>query len=336
MSERERFFKQIDTVTKENFSKLAFSLFQFQYTNNPIYKKYVDFRGLHPDNVNSIEKIPFLPIEFFKNHQIITQLDPNDAFEAIFESSGTGSIDQISKHYVKDFNFYLSHSLKLFESLYGSVNDYIILALLPSYLERANSSLVAMVDYFIKQTASVDSGFYLYDQESLLKKVDDLKKSGSEKKIIIWGVSFALLDLAEEFTPDFSDCIVMETGGMKGRRKEMIREAMHDFLCERLNVKKIHSEYGMTELLSQSYSKGDGIFQPSQTMKILVREVNDPFEITTESLRSGGINIIDLANIDSCSFIETKDVGSVNVDGSFSVYGRFDHSDIRGCNLLVG
>lgn len=334
MSERERFFNQIDTISKENFSEVALALFRFQYTNNPVYKKYVDYLRIPPNKINSLEKIPFLPIEFFKNHQIITNPIENELFAAVFESSGTG-MGQVSKHYVRATDFYLAHSKRLFEADYGPLENYIFLALLPSYLERENSSLIAMVNYFIDQSGSADSGFYLYNQEELIEKVTLLKASQSEKKIVVWGVSFALLDLAEQFEPDFSGCIIMETGGMKGRRKEMIREALHGFLCERFHVDAIHSEYGMTELLSQSYSKGEGLFTPSDTMKVLVREVNDPFQISSTSSRSGGVNIIDLANIDSCAFIETKDVGSVNEDGSFQIYGRFDHSDIRGCNLLI-
>jgi phenylacetate-coenzyme A ligase PaaK-like adenylate-forming protein len=335
MTERERFFNQIDTVNPENFTNIAISLFRFQYTNNSIYNEYVNYRGIHIDKVNELNKIPFLPIEFFKNHAIINQGQANENFEAVFESSGTGS-EQVSQHNVRDLVAYLQHSLAIFESHYSDINDYIILALLPSYLERQNSSLIAMVDYFIQRTGSTDSGFYLYDHEALLKKVEVLKKRADSKKVIIWGVSFALLDLAEKFTPDFSDCIVMETGGMKGRRKEMIREALHAYLCQRFNVNEIHSEYGMTELLSQSYSKGEGIFTPSNSMKVLIREVNDPFHVEEVSTKSGGVNIIDLANIDSCAFIETKDVGAVKEDGSFQIFGRFDHSDIRGCNLLVG
>lgn len=334
MSERERFFSQIDTISKENFSEAALALFRFQYTNNPAYKKYVDYLRIHPNKINSLEKIPYLPIEFFKNHQIVTNPVENEGFQAVFESSGTG-MGQVSKHYVRDTHFYLTHSKRLFEAEYGPLKNCIFLALLPSYLERENSSLVAMVNYFIEQSGSADSGFYLYNQEDLIQKVAVLKQSQPEKNLVIWGVSFALLDLAEQFEPDFSGCIVMETGGMKGRRKEMIREALHSFLCERFHVNVIHSEYGMTELLSQSYSKGEGVFIPSATMKVLIREVNDPFQISSTSSRSGGVNIIDLANIDSCAFIETKDVGSVNEDGSFQIYGRFDHSDIRGCNLLI-
>ncbi len=335
MTERERFYDQINTVSSENFENIALSLFRFQYTNNSLYNKYVNYRGIEVNKVNQLDKIPFLPVEFFKNHDIINEPYENERFEAVFESSGTGS-DNVSKHFVRDLKTYLNHSVDIFQEHYSSIQDYVILALLPSYLERNNSSLIAMVAHFIEKTNSDDSGFYLYDHQALIAKVDEIKQSMIPKKIIIWGVSFALLDLAEKFTPDFSNCIIMETGGMKGKRKEMIRETLHDYLRERLNVDTIHSEYGMTELLSQSYSKGDGVFDPSKTMKILTREVNDPFQIEEVSSKTGGVNIIDLANIDSCAFIETKDIGFVNGDGSFQIFGRFDHSDIRGCNLLVG
>lgn len=334
MSERERLFKQFDTLNVENFQDFALELFQYQSKYNLVYKKYIDALNINVDSINDLRSIPFLPIEFFKRHKIITQAESIRSFEVIFESSGTGS-GISSKHFVPDLDHYLNHAQDVFERQYGKLNDYVILALLPSYLEREGSSLVAMVDDFIKKTNSSDSGFYLYDLNKLVRKVEDLKARGSEKKIIVWGVSFALLDLAENYKVDFSDCMVMETGGMKGRRKEITREELHGILCAGLNVNTIHSEYGMTELLSQSYSKGDGIFQPSHSMKIMVREVNDPFDIKFSDKRSGGLNVIDLANIDSCAFIETQDVGLVNEDESFKVLGRFDNSDIRGCNLMV-
>jgi len=333
MLERERFFNQIDALNSQNFEKYALSLFKYQYNHNPIYKKYVDLLGREVNAISKLTDIPFLPIEFFKS-QMITADNVNSMAEAVFESSGTTATGN-SQHYVFDLNFYLRHSKKLFEEHYGHLSDYTILALLPSYLERNNSSLVAMVDYFIKETKSEHSGFYLNDYQALIDKVAYLKKQQPNTKIIIWGVSFALWDLAEDFQPDFSNCIVMETGGMKGRREEITRSELHEILTKGLNVKQVDSEYGMTELLSQSYSKGKGIFQQSKSMKLLTREVNDPFSVTKTSKRAGGINIIDLANIDSCAFIETKDIGYVYPDGAFSILGRFDHSDVRGCNLLV-
>tara|TARA_R100000152_G_C6741361_1_gene165133 strand:- start:87 stop:1094 length:1008 start_codon:yes stop_codon:yes gene_type:complete len=334
MSEREHFLKQIDTLNGENFQDFALALFQYQSKYNLVYKKYIDALNINVNAIDDLLSIPFLPIEFFKQHKIITQSDEFKNFDAVFESSGTGS-GVTSQHFVPDLNHYLNHARNIFEQQYGSLNDYVILALLPSYLERKGSSLVAMVDDFIEKTNSSDSGFYLNDLNELVEKVNFLKLKNSGKKIIIWGVSFALLDLAENYKVDFSDCIVMETGGMKGRRKEITREELHGILCDGLNINTIHSEYGMTELLSQSYSKGDGIFQPSHSMKVMVREVNDPFDIKYSDKRSGGLNVIDLANIDSCAFIETQDVGLVKEDGSFKVLGRFDNSDIRGCNLMV-
>jgi hypothetical protein len=334
MSERERFFKQIDALNDKNFHEFALELFRYQSKYNLVYKKYIDALNINPNSVKDLRSIPFLPIEFFKQHKIITTSDQFEFFDAVFESSGTGS-GVTSKHYLPSLNYYLKHAQNLFETSYGKLEDYIILALLPSYLERKGSSLVAMVDDFIVKTNSGDSGFYLKDLNSLVDKVTELKEKQHNRKVIVWGVSFALLDLAENCKTDFSDCIVMETGGMKGRRKEITREELHSILCSGLNVDTIHSEYGMTELLSQSYSKAKGIFQPSKTMKVLVREVNDPFDVKFSDGRSGGLNVIDLANIDSCAFIETQDIGLVSKNNSFQVLGRFYNSDIRGCNLMV-
>jgi hypothetical protein len=334
MSERERFLKQFDALNVENFQDFALALFQYQSKYNLVYKKYIDALNINPNSIKDLRSIPFLPIEFFKQHRITASSPYISEFDAIFESSGTGS-GLTSKHYVSSLDHYLRHAKRIFNHYYGNLEDYIILALLPSYLERKGSSLVAMVDDFIKQTQSSHSGFYLDDLKQLIKKVETLKRQAGGKKILIWGVSFALVDLAENYIADFSDCIIMETGGMKGRRKEITREELHKILCDGLNVNTIHSEYGMTELLSQSYSTGKGIFQPPTSMKVLVREVNDPFDIKFSDKRSGGLNVIDLANIDSCAFIETQDVGLVEENGDFQVLGRFDNSDIRGCNLLV-
>lgn len=334
MLERERLLKQFDALNVENFQDFALALFKYQSKYNLVYKKYIDALNINADSINDLRSIPFLPIDFFKQHKVISQSVKFSDFGAIFESSGTGS-GLSSRHYVPELDHYLNHAQQIFENYYGKLDEYVILALLPSYLERKGSSLVAMVDDFIKKTNSSDSGFYLYDLEELVKKVKQLKANSNGKKIIIWGVSFALLDLAENYKVDFSDCIIMETGGMKGRRKEITREELHQILCEGLNVSTIHSEYGMTELLSQAYSTGKGVFNPSYSMKIMVREVNDPFDIKYSDKRSGGLNVVDLANIDSCAFIETQDVGLVNQDGSFKVLGRFDNSDIRGCNLMV-
>lgn len=335
MSERERFKSQIDALKVENFEKSAIQLFQYQYKNNKIYKKYVDAIGRSPQDVQKLTQIPFLPIEFFKSQSIYLKQFESQQAEAVFESSGTtGTVH--SKHYVFDHNLYLNNSKRIFEQAYGPLSNYVILALLPSYLERSNSSLVSMVNYFVQETANDLSGFYLYNYDELIHTVKKIQADTNQtKKVILWGVSFALLDITEQFSVDFSDCIIMETGGMKGRREELTREELHSRLSAAFGVKTIHSEYGMTELLSQSYSKGNGLFTPSNSMCILTREVNDPFAVTNSTTKAGGINVIDLANIDSCAFIETKDIGKVHENGEFEILGRFDYSDIRGCNLLI-
>ena len=334
MSEVKRFSNQIDALKVENFQELALEIFRFQYNHNKIYKKYVELLGLNLSQIQTLREIPFLPIEFFKSQDIYLSTLDKQRVEAVYQSSGTTS-SNTSKHFVFDEGFYKNHSQKLFEDTYGPLSDYIILALLPSYLERENSSLVAMIDHFVQKTKNELSGFYLYNYEELLHTIERIRSSNSSKKILLWGVSFALLDIAEKYEVDLSDCIVLETGGMKGRRQEMTREELHDSLYKGLNVKSVHSEYGMTELLSQSYSKGNGLFYPSKSMRILLREPNDPFSLITAFNKAGGINVVDLANVDSCCFIETKDIGKLHEDGGFEVLGRFDHADIRGCNLLI-
>ena len=330
LSNNKQLFKELLTGSQSfDFETVALELFRFQAQENPVYRKYLQFLKIQPETVFSAEKIPFLPIEFFKTQEVKT-----GAFEAetIFKSSGT-TLQQRSQHYVADLNFYLQNAEQIFEQFYGPLTDYVFLALLPSYLEQGESSLVAMVAHFIKESGQQEQGFYLYQLDALKNAIKNARKTG--KKVMLFGVTYALLDLAESVGgADFSDVIIMETGGMKGRRKEMIREELHDVLKTAFKVTAIHSEYGMTELLSQAYSFGNGIFQTPKTMKILLRDLNDPFEINP-NLRSGGINVIDLANIDSCCFIETKDIGKIHPDGTFEVLGRFDNSDIRGCNLLV-
>ncbi|RFS17167.1 acyl transferase [Emticicia sp. C21] len=330
------------------FEELALEIFRFQASNNPVYKEYLGFLRVNPQKIDRLEKIPFLPIQFFKYHKIITDYAPT---QMIFESSGTTQ-QNTSKHYVSDLPFYEHISQKIFEQFYGPITDYHILALLPSYLERNNSSLVYMVQSFIYRSYSRESGFYLNNTAELLEKLHQLSEnSQSTRKVLLIGVTFALLDLVESgydltFLENFKDrLVVMETGGMKGRRKELLREEVHEILTSHLPIQQVHSEYGMTELLSQGYSKGEGVFELPNTMKILLREINDPFKIISSQFRSdivkettirGGINVIDLANIDSCSFIETQDLGAYQVNNQqFSVIGRFDNSDIRGCNLLV-
>jgi hypothetical protein len=272
-----------------------------------------------------------LPISFFKTHKVVS--GPEEDFRDFYSSSGTtGAIT--SRHFVWSEEFYLQHSQRVFEEKYGSLQNYHVLALLPAYLERKGSSLVTMADHFIKVSASPHSGFYLYDRVALLEKLEKLRSS--PRKVLLLGVTFALLDFAEsmgEFSP-MDNLIIMETGGMKGRRREMVREEVHEILTAYFKVDKIHSEYGMTELMSQAYSEGDGKYTLPNTMRVFLRDPNDPLELSPRS--QGGINIIDLANFHSCAFIETKDLGRVDREGNLEVLGRFDNSDVRGCNLMVG
>lgn len=327
MNSFKSFYQEIFNVNKSNFDELALKIFRYQADSNPVYKKYIENLNIQPTGVRKIQDIPFLPISFFKSKQIKTGIWKE---EGVFESSGTtGQIT--SKHYIKSKAFYLTNSYRIFSQFYGHLNNYHLLALLPSYLERENSSLVAMVEHFMPLTNSTFSGFYLNNYDQLIDAVQNIKDN---RKILLMGVSFALLDLAEKYGPDLSGAIIMETGGMKGRRKEMIREELHEVLRNGLNTGNIHSEYGMTELMSQAYSFGNGVFQAPPWMKILLRDVNDPFELDVRK-SSGGINIIDLANIDSCAFIETQDMGKMHNNGHFEVLGRFDNTDIRGCNLMV-
>jgi Acyl-protein synthetase, LuxE len=328
---------EIEQVTTSNFEELALKIFRFQILNCAVYSTYVKNLGLDFFKINSIEKIPFLPIGFFKKHKV---LRVRASIQSVFESSGTTS--QIaSKHYVSDLNFYKKISASIFEKNYGGLDNYHIIALLPSYMERGNSSLVFMVKHFCELSNSPFSGFYLSEYEEVNKIFDKIISDKKDKrKILLWGVTYALLELVERnfnFADIANRLIVLETGGMKGRRREMIKEELYDQLREGFSVQNIHSEYGMTELLSQAYSNNDGLFRTPNTMRIVLREVNDPFSFIPEnSQRSGGINIIDLANVDSCSFIETQDLGQfTDQNGGFKVLGRFDNSDLRGCNLLV-
>ncbi len=323
---------KVFSVDRGSFPSLAREIFRFQYENNPLYKVFSGAVGVRSPEINGIEKIPFLPIGFFKSHKVCTTgFTP----QTIFESSGTTGMEK-SRHLVKDVSLYEKSFLKSFELFYGSVKGYCILGLLPSYLERGNSSLVYMTDRLIKLSGHPDSGFYLNEFDELINTLHGLEQSG--QKTILIGVTFALLDLAEKIdnsgTPfQLNHTIVMETGGMKGRKEEMIREEVHRILKKSFNLPSIHSEYGMTELLSQAYSKGDGIFYCPPWMKVMVRDEEDPSNVTQKG--SGLINVIDLANIYSCSFIATDDIGRVYEDGSFEVLGRKDNSDLRGCSLLV-
>jgi phenylacetate-coenzyme A ligase PaaK-like adenylate-forming protein len=319
--------ERIFTIRSDNeFNEIALEIFHLQYHHNAVYKQFVDLNITSVGNINHYLKIPYLPVEFFKSHKIITG---SQQPETTFFSSGTsGAIS--SKHYVVDTALYRKSFLNCFSLFYGHPGHYIILALLPSYLERQNSSLVYMIEKLISASGNPAGGFYLDNYESLLERLNNPEG----KEILLIGVSFALLDIAEKFEIPGFNGIVMETGGMKGRKKEIVREELHTILKSKFRLPVIHSEYGMTELLSQAYSIGDGIFKSPPWMKVLIRDVNDPKELL-ENSKTGGINIIDLANIYSCSFIATQDLGRINADGSFEVLGRFDHSDIRGCSLLV-
>jgi phenylacetate-coenzyme A ligase PaaK-like adenylate-forming protein len=311
-----------------DFETVALQVFRHQAKNCTVYKEFITGMKIDANNITGINQIPFMPVEFFKSHTIVSN---NDTSEMVFSSSGTTGITT-SRHVVTDVSWYTDSFRKAFELFYGDVKDYTILALLPSYLEREGSSLIYMAEDLIKQSNNPDSGFYLYNYQELY---DQLKQQQQDKKLtLLIGVTFALLDFAEQYNLDFPELIVMETGGMKGKRKEMIREELHDVLCKRFGVNAIHSEYGMTELLSQGYSKGNGIFQTPPWMRIIIRDTNDPISLIGDG-KTGGINIIDLANINSCSFIATQDLGKVYADGSFEVLGRFDNADIRGCNLLI-
>jgi phenylacetate-coenzyme A ligase PaaK-like adenylate-forming protein len=322
--------KRVFNIHNENdFLETVLKVFNYQYDNNEVYQAFIKALGKSSDSIKTIETIPFLPIEFFRNHKVVTGDFPP---QKIFESSGTTGVIP-GKHYVLDLSLYEESFLKTFNLFYGNPTEYIFLALLPSYTEREGSSLVYMADKLIKLSLNSNSGFYKANDANLIEKIKKLK--GNNQKVLLLGVSFALLDLAEKLNSDFSGVIVMETGGMKGRRKELIRSELHAVLKEKFNVPAIHSEYGMTELMSQAYSKGDGIFYSPPWMKVLLRDPQDPLSIYTGKERTGGINIIDLANINSCSFISTGDLGRIHEDGGFEVLGRFDNSDVRGCNLMV-
>ncbi len=330
MDSFKRFHEDLFSISADDFEAHALDLFRYQAMHNPVYRQYVSLLRVDIDAVNNLREIPFLPIDFFKSHKVTTcEWQP----AAVFESSGTtGQVR--SKHYVENIHFYHQVTENIFNRFYGPLEDFHVMALLPSYLERGSSSLVAMADYFIHKSQSPLSGFYLYDHKHL---VDQLRLASDRGgRIILLGVSFALLDLAEQFDVDLSEVIVMETGGMKGKREELTREELHRILKRRFNVQAIHSEYGMTELLSQAYAKAQGHFETPPWMKVLIRDINDPFEILGErATHSGGVNIIDLANVQSCAFIETQDVGRRVGHDSFEILGRFDNADIRGCNLLT-
>lgn len=313
---------------QKQFEKIALKVFRFQYENNLVYQEFCDLLKTNPQKVKSLHQIPFLPIQFFKSHNVVSN---NDLIKATFISSGTtGTIT--SRHLVTDVSIYEESYRKGFSQFYGNIEDYVVLALLPSYLEREGSSLIYMVEDLIQLTNNSNSGFYLNNHEELIQKLIELDQAG--QNVILIGVTYALLDLIEKQNFELQHTIIMETGGMKGKRKEMIREELHEQLCNGFGVSAIHSEYGMTELLSQAYSLGNGIFECPSWMQILIRDTEDALTYVNEG-KTGGINVIDLANINSCSFIATQDLGKKYPNTTFEVLGRFDNSDIRGCNLMV-
>jgi phenylacetate-coenzyme A ligase PaaK-like adenylate-forming protein len=311
-----------------DFDRATLQIFQHQAKSCSVYRQFISGLRIDADKITSIEEIPFLPIEFFKSHRI---LSTDAAVQLTFTSSGTTGM-VTSSHLVSDKTWYEDSFRYAFQLFYGDIRDYTVLALLPSYLEREGSSLIYMVDDLIKQSQNPDSGFFLYNHDELYQQLK--KKQAAKRPTLLIGVTFGLLDFIETYKINFPELVVMETGGMKGRRKEMIREELHETLCKGFGVSHIHSEYGMTELLSQAYSKGDGVFECPPWMKIIIRDTNDPISTLAKG-KTGGINVIDLANINSCSFIATQDLGKINADGAFEVLGRFDQSDIRGCNLLI-
>jgi phenylacetate-coenzyme A ligase PaaK-like adenylate-forming protein len=317
----------INKINAEDFQDIALTIFKNQYKSNTIYRAYIDAIKVVPGDVNNLLSVPFLPISFFKTHPVICGIHIPELY---FESSGTtGEIS--SRHYITDIGIYEDSLLKGFNEFYGAAEDYAVLALLPSYLERGNASLVYMAKLLMDKSGHEENGFYLNEWERLRDVLSQLEKKG--QKTILIGVTFALLDFADQYPLSLKHTVVMETGGMKGRKKEMTRPEVHEYLTDRWELDRVHSEYGMTELLSQAYAQNDGIFYPTSTMKVFIRDMNDPFEVKTSGV--GYLNIADLANIHSCSFIATEDIGKLNEDGSFEVLGRMDHSALRGCSLMT-
>tara|TARA_B100000242_G_C43042600_1_gene486485 strand:+ start:61 stop:1032 length:972 start_codon:yes stop_codon:yes gene_type:complete len=310
--------------TNSSFESVALKIFQYQAINNNVYKTYLKLLNVNPNNVKNLSQIPFLPIEFFKHQDVVCK---SKNIDIVFTSSGTSG--KQSKHIVNDLSIYMKSFTSGFEHFYGNIMDYTILALLPSYMERSGSSLIYMCEKLIKYSEKKESGFYLNEHQELSNLLLELERQN--RKTLLIGVSFALLDFVEKYPIKLKNTIVMETGGMKGKREEMVREQLHSILCKHFNLPKIHSEYGMTELLSQAYSKGDGIFESPPWMHISCRDANDPL---SNNKKTGGINIIDLANVYSCSFIASQDLGKIHENDTFEVVGRFDASDIRGCNLM--
>lgn len=321
--------QDIFTISNQKqFEKIALKVFRFQYENNMVYREFCELLKVEKGSVKSLQQIPFLPIQFFKSHIVVSK---SDAIQETFTSSGTTGIST-SKHLITDITKYQESYRNAFSEFYGNIEDYAILALLPSYLERNGSSLIYMVTDLIELSNNENSGFYLNNYDDLISKLSELDAGG--QNVILIGVTYALLDLIEKQKFQLKNTIIMETGGMKGKRKELIREELHQILCDGFGVSSIHSEYGMTELLSQAYSLGNGIFECPNWMNILIRDTEDALTYISSG-KTGGINVIDLANINSCSFIATQDLGKKYPNNSFEVLGRFDNSDIRGCNLMV-
>lgn len=318
----------IKDINATNFVDKALSVFRYQYDNNDIYRQFSDAIHIHPSKVKTLQDIPFLPISFFKTH-IVSAVSQTE-YPLTFASSGTTG-EVTSKHYVADADIYRQSLLTGFEQFYGPVNNYAIIALLPSYLERKNASLVHMAQVLMEESKHPANGFYLDEFDKLANVLQELE--AQNQPTLLLGVTFALLDFAENHPMSLNETMVMETGGMKGRREEWTRTQVHQFLKQQWGLQHIHSEYGMTELLSQAYALKDGIFQCADTMRVLIRDINDPMEIKTAG--NGCLNIIDLANVHSCSFIATEDIGTLQTDGSFEVLGRIDHAALRGCNLMV-
>ena len=311
------------------FEKLTIELFHFQYKENQVYHNYVKALGVNPESIRNLSDIPYLPISFFKTNEVIS--GNNGQYDDIFHSSTTTS-GTPSRHFVKDIKVYKESFRKGFARFYVNIKEYCVLALLPSYLERDGSSLVYMVEDLIRQSNNAMSGFYIHDYDKLVETLKVCEKAG--QKTLLLGVTYALLKLAEEFPMPLQHTTIMETGGMKGKREELPKQEVHTILKKAFHVEAIHSEYGMTELLSQAYSKGHGLFECPNWMKIGVRDMYDPFQVNFQK-GSGAINIIDLANVNSCSFIATDDIGALYDNGRFEISGRIDYSDIRGCNLMV-
>ncbi len=320
--------QHIFNTSELNFVDEALNAFHYQYLNNPIYHNFCNLLKINIEDVKNIDKIPFLPVSFFKSHEIKTN---HFKEEIIFTSSGTTG-NSTSRHFVKNITLYEKSFTTCFELFYGKPENYCILALLPSYLERDGSSLIYMTEKLIEKSKHPKSGFYLHNIDELAEQLIELEKN--QQPTLLIGVSFALLDLFEKHQFKLKHTTIMETGGMKGKRKELTREELHQFIKKASGVKQVHSEYGMTELLSQAYAKNDGLYSTPPWMKIIIKDINDPFQSLTNN-KTGAINIIDLANINSCCFIATQDLGKINNHGQFEVLGRFDNSDIRGCNLLV-